>query len=1037
MHWKRLALILILLFSSGHSYAATWETISDTALDDHAYDWPGGNVPGTFSSIVGFSGAAYDSLRNRMLLNGGGHSDYGGQEIYAFDYDDLEWSIAANPGTYADIIEDCTCVRGFRTELNFPKASHSYGRIFYNAETDEFWEVQGGSSAYAHQPNECTYCANGTGEITKFDLDAGTWSFETPHETGGGTETAGDFNTDGTWWFVGAGGSATARFGSYTPSTDTWSTGAYDTVMSSAGPRVAAIGGGQFVCLNDGSVYAFTLSNFVAGTTKLSDNEVTDSGDPPPSAAFQNWGRMGFAYDPVGEVFIAWDSLNDDVYELDPDGWVWTELTTSGTHPGTRTTQENTGIWGRFDYVASMDKFVLVKDTSTDVRLLALRDTGTKLTTFDLTSGSTDTAIPFTVGLAFGKGDCSTNPALNLPNYQVEIMKQWSDGSVKHAIASGTYDSTADQASTITVYDSGTLPSGADLTEADIVTEAPVVTVAFSGQSWTTVSLANLLGSPDRTFVSGPHMVEAHYSQDVSEQSDIVVKFHVRLYSTDDVWIRVTIENGVLDGAYGTDYTYTPTVTVGSNTVYNTEVAHQNNTRWCIEGWINITDPDTIISHDNTYLMETELVPNYWKFNPSASELNGLNQAYTPMEQGDWRASMGDSGYHGSIGLIPNWDALYVTSNGDSRAFDSVIANAKAFNSYALIFRDPATDMPIVIETNAGQPGTNWDTWTVSGAGGGGDYTHPTGAMTWELNHSPSAGYLAYLITGDYFHLETMMYQSALLFLSVNSGKGSGTARVVEAEERGDAWAQRTWGQLAAIAPTTGVGYIASDFQSLLDTNITHWYDESQEVGMPSTGIIYHFHSGGGWDGTAQLWQQSFWVQTLGFLSDLEPLSRMTNLNALKNHMYKIPVGMLGVNGSDAWCFNYGGAYQADVTDAGTPDTDPTTWLDGWDEVYYETFASTSCGTSLLQQGSFAGSSPANADEGYWGNLLPAIAYAVEDGATGASAAWTRLTGATNWSTVENAGFDDTPVWGIYPRSVGTSIDNRVMSPAGLRVTSR
>jgi hypothetical protein len=47
---------------------------------------------------------------------------------------------------------------------------------------------------------------------------------------------------------------------------------------------------------------------------------------------------------------------------------------------------------------------------------------------------------------------------------------------------------------------------------------------------------------------------------------------------------------------------------------------------------------------------------------------------------------------------------------------------------------------------------------------------------------------------------------------------------------------------------------------------------------------------------------------------------------------------------------------------------------------------------------------------------MPAIAHAVDHGATGAADAFARMTGATNWSSVENSGFDDIPIWGIVPR---------------------
>jgi hypothetical protein len=46
---------------------------------------------------------------------------------------------------------------------------------------------------------------------------------------------------------------------------------------------------------------------------------------------------------------------------------------------------------------------------------------------------------------------------------------------------------------------------------------------------------------------------------------------------------------------------------------------------------------------------------------------------------------------------------------------------------------------------------------------------------------------------------------------------------------------------------------------------------------------------------------------------------------------------------------------------------------------------------------------------------MPAIAYAVDHGAPGASAAWARLTGATNWNTVLQSGFENTPPWGVIP----------------------
>jgi hypothetical protein len=163
-------------------------------------------------------------------------------------------------------------------------------------------------------------------------------------------------------------------------------------------------------------------------------------------------------------------------------------------------------------------------------------------------------------------------------------------------------------------------------------------------------------------------------------------------------------------------------------------------------------------------------------------------------------------------------------------------------------------------------------------------------------------------------------------------------------------------------------------------------------------------------------WQQHFVVQTLGHLSDIEPLSDMSALIAVRDYYYRWPVGLLGDSGPANFCFTQASQYNIKIADIQTGDT--TNYFDSWGEVFLKTFgaANGSCGTSLLGGG---GGQPANASTGYYGNLMPAIAYAVDHGATDAAAAWARLTGTSNWSIVENSGFDDIPMWGIVPRGFG------------------
>jgi len=976
------------------AHSAAWEEVPNTKLEDYRTpDLPTTGDYFDFPGIMeGWSGGVLDTTENRLLIRGGGHSTYKGNEIYGFDFDTLTWSVAAPPQ-----ISGITTIPEGSTPLG---ATHTYDRHFYNAVTNELCDP---AYSAAGSPNGYMYC---------YALD-GSKIWRTVPNIYQGDSYAGEV-IPGTNIFMFQSVYESA-LGQYNMTTEAIVAGPYSNVMSLNVNKNAIVDPDRnlFVLFFDnldtysgenGGVYAIPIGSFT-GNEYLNSYKVTTSGTGPTDL-----GNLGVAYDPVaGDIVAIGTGEGDKVFHLDTETWTWTSEAATGAYP---TALQNNGTFGRFQYVSSLDKFVLVNATNENVRFLDLRPE-TEVTTFNLTSAITDTSTPFTTAVGFKKGDVPSGhtPTLNLSNYQVEIKKYWNDGSVKHAIFSGTYDSTADTPTTITVYDGGTPPTGTGLTEADIVTAAPTASIDFD--TYGSVSLSSLLGSPDRTWISGQEMVEAHYSANVGADPALVAKFYVRLYSTGDLWIRAIAENGTLDTA-NVNKTYTPTITIGGNVVYNnggTDLTHYSHTRYSATKWINTTDPETTVAHDTSYLQESELVPNYWKTGPSEATLDALYQITIPMNKGGWSTSMGAGGFANQIGLLPLWDALYINSGGDSRAYNSVLANTEALNSYPIVWNDSSTNSPILI--------SSFPTWTLNGAGAGGAYSWSAGPLTWELNHHGSGGYLAYLITGDYYYLETMEYQGNLMFLCIQAARGNGTDRLIYTETRGVAWATRTLGQSAGISPTT----VASDQGDLLNWNANWWRDRQITYGNDDLG--YFFTYGAVWPGTAYgngddaPWMHHFWMQAMGYASDLEPLADMTNFNAARDHYYAGVVGILGGNGADNFCFTKAGDYKINISSVNT--VDPSFWHDTWGEVYIGTYGvdNTTCGNTLEQPDpSRAATAPAAAAEGQWGNLLPAIAYAVEDGATGAADSWARLTGATNWSEIENAGFESTPIWGIYPRSV-------------------
>src|SRR5262249_50232785 len=146
-------------------------------------------------------------------------------------------------------------------------------------------------------------------------------------------------------------------------------------------------------------------------------------------------------------------------------------------------------------------------------------------------------------------------------------------------------------------------------------------------------------------------------------------------------------------------------------------------------------------------------------------------------------------------------------------------------------------------------------------------------------------------------------------------------------------------------------------------------------------------------------------------ISDLEPLADMTDWNAVRDYAYQFPVGLLGTGGTDGYCFTQASQYTLKVADAASNDLKTT--YDSWGTVYAKMFNSATCGNVL--QGS-SGGSPESAATGYYGNLMPALAYAVDHKAPGAAEAWARFTGAMNFSTVKNSEFQNVACWGVVPR---------------------
>jgi hypothetical protein len=332
-----------------------WVEVPNTRLVDVA---AGGSPGGSIRKITAWSGAAYDSRRNQLLVWGGGHSDYGGNEVYAFDLDDLAWRRLTEPSA-AD-----------RSRAPFypdgrPRARHTYNYIEYLPSRDRLVSF-GGSGPYP----------TGGGEFTRdqveFDPGSGRWQPSgraAVPRTGNmiGAHARLDPAT-GDVYFLGSQKASPMR---YESATDRWvegwgkthvrvhSTAAIDTDRR----LLVVVGSGGDSGQRQLLAWRLDQPGPAQDLTKKS------RGDTGIEAAY----GPGFDYHPPTRRFVAWAG-GKDVFVLDPGTWIWTRvpgITGQGADPGP---PNRTGTYGRFRYVAPFDLFVLVNGAESNVYLYRMPD---------------------------------------------------------------------------------------------------------------------------------------------------------------------------------------------------------------------------------------------------------------------------------------------------------------------------------------------------------------------------------------------------------------------------------------------------------------------------------------------------------------------------------------------------------------------------------------------------------------------------------------------------------------------------------------
>ncbi len=356
-----------------------------------------------------------------------------------------------------------------------------------------------------------------------------------------------------------------------------------------------------------------------------------------------------------------------------------------------------------------------------------------------------------------------------------------------------------------------------------------------------------------RQWLSGPEVSEWIVGGPVRTSNGtahphLAAYFHVRAYGSGGVVDRVrcdaAVENGWTLVANPAPVTYTPTITVGGATIYNTALTHYAHTRWHQTGWWG-GNPQVYVKHDVTDLQDSKAIPKYETLTPTEAFLNSVRQSTPPMDNGDQTDDRDNTGAQDGIGPLPRWDAVYAV-RADPRAFNSMKANAQGGAVYPIHFRDEATGDPVTIDRFpnatladpvASNPRIPWTTTGNPNKPGSGS------------SHQPSIGYTAYLVTGDYYYREEMQFWSASNLIwpgpSARAGQagfgGDGSAGLwYTGSIRGQAWAYRNLAQAAYIAPDAHA--LKNHFTGKLLNNLAYdtWqYVDGHSIHANALGAMY------------------------------------------------------------------------------------------------------------------------------------------------------------------------------------------------------
>jgi hypothetical protein len=330
--------------------SGTWHEAPNSNMDAVGANPVPAGTSGVKSIMMAWNSGAFDTKRGRLVVWGGGHGNYSGNEIYAFDVNKFSWERLTEPSSLVGWTDNDIQYQDGR-----PVSRHTYNTLaYFPPPYDKFFSSCG-----------TVLFQSGIGDNHSYKFDFDTLEWETVVDLipmrGIGSFSAWDTVTETFWQHSTGGASYMMQFD---PATDTWTArgdinsekqtfipGGSTAVIDPVRRKFISVGS-DVVRVWDISVAGFLEKHTILSTT--GDTEITSVKYP------------GLDYDSDTGQIVAWGG-GADIYVLDIDAAIWTKVPPAIENTVTPTSAETNGTYGRFRYMPALKAFIVVNRTNENV----------------------------------------------------------------------------------------------------------------------------------------------------------------------------------------------------------------------------------------------------------------------------------------------------------------------------------------------------------------------------------------------------------------------------------------------------------------------------------------------------------------------------------------------------------------------------------------------------------------------------------------------------------------------------------------------